>query len=63
MYLPTPHFRTPPEPETPAIVRVVSRDDVLWNRPVFKAPALVVSVPTPEQLFAGVAPIAAPFVR
>jgi hypothetical protein len=27
------------------LVRVVSREDVLWNRPVFKAPPLVVRAP------------------
>jgi hypothetical protein len=27
------------------MVRVVSREDVLWDRPVFKAPPLVVRAP------------------
>lgn len=29
----------------PAIVRVVSLEDVLWNKPVFRAPPLVVTPP------------------
>ena len=28
------------------MVRVVSREDVQWNRPVFKAPPLAVQMPT-----------------
>lgn len=31
--------------DTPAIVRFVAREDVLWNRPVFKAPPLNVVPP------------------
>ncbi|PTY01070.1 hypothetical protein [Opitutus sp. ER46] len=30
-------------PEPPAMVRVASQSDVTWNRPVFKAPPLVLS--------------------
>jgi hypothetical protein len=52
MNLPNAHFRPPPEREVPAIVRVIPREDVTWNRPVFKAPPLIVSVPSPDQLFA-----------
>lgn len=40
MHLPLP---TPPQqnvPEPPAMIRSVTREDVLWNRPVFKAPPL-----------------------
>jgi hypothetical protein len=31
--------------ETPAIVRVLAREDLTWNRPVFKAPPLTVVPP------------------
>ena len=51
MNLPNAHFRPPPEREIPAIVRVITREDVQWNRPVFKAPPLIVSVPSAEELF------------
>src|SRR5689334_5026446 len=40
MYLPIP---TPPQqnaPEPPAMVSSVTREDVMWDRPVFKAPPL-----------------------
>lgn len=43
MYLPFSTHHTPSEP--PAVVRVVTREDVLWNRPVFKAPPLNVRPP------------------
>jgi hypothetical protein len=42
MHLPPPFVRPQVATEPPALVRVVSRPDVLWNRPVFKAPPLVV---------------------
>jgi hypothetical protein len=45
MYLPPPFIRPQVATEPPALVRVVSREDVLWNRPVFKAPPLVVRPP------------------
>lgn len=46
MYLPPPFIRPSDTAEPPAIVHVVSRtEDVLWNRPVFKAPPLVVRLP------------------
>lgn len=32
-------------PEPPAMVQTVSRSDVTWNRPVFKAPSLDVVPP------------------
>jgi hypothetical protein len=38
MHLPLPPL--PPTPEPAAISRTVVREDVLWNRPVFKAPPL-----------------------
>ena len=46
MILPPPPLRPVTERETPpAIIRKVTREDVLWNRPVFKAPPLVVRLP------------------
>ena len=51
MILPPPQFRPSVERETPpAIVRKVTREDVLWNRPVFKAPPLVVKLPPAQTL-------------
>jgi hypothetical protein len=35
--------QSPPEP--PAIVRSIGKRDVLWNRPIFKAPPLRVDAP------------------
>ncbi len=47
-----PFFRSQPEPQIPAIVRVVTGRDVQWNRPVFKAPPLRVKpAPTDVQEF------------
>jgi hypothetical protein len=43
MAFPVPHFQpqpAAPAPEPPAMVRNATREDVLWNRPVFKAPPL-----------------------
>lgn len=43
MPFPVPHFHpnpNPPAPEPPAMVRTATRADVLWDRPVFKAPPL-----------------------
>lgn len=59
MNLPPTHFRPPPEREIPAIVRVIPREDVVWNRPTFKAPPLVVSVPSVKELFASAPAIGA----
>lgn len=40
------HFPVPDSPqrtpEPPALVQMVTRADVMWNRPVFKAPPLVI---------------------
>lgn len=44
MPLPVPIDHQAP-PSTPAIVRNLSREDVVWNRPVFKAPPLNVVPP------------------
>jgi hypothetical protein len=52
MNLPNPEFQAPPAREIPAIVRVIRREDVVWNRPTFKAPPLVVVVPSAAELFA-----------
>lgn len=35
-----PDFHPKPEAEPLAMVRTATREDVLWNRPVFKAPPL-----------------------
>ncbi|HVU33062.1 MAG TPA: hypothetical protein VHE61_06485 [Opitutaceae bacterium] len=45
MHFTIPNFRPHRTPEPPAMVRVVGRSDVLWNRPVFKAPPLDVPAP------------------
>lgn len=45
MHFPIPFNRPPAAAEPPAFVRVISRSDVQWNRPVFKAPPL--AEPTP----------------
>jgi hypothetical protein len=41
MHFPVTDFRPQRTPEPPAMVRVMTRSDVMWNRPVFKAPPLV----------------------
>lgn len=43
MPFPVPQFRPPPIAEPVPLVRVVAREDVQWNRPMFKAPPLEVS--------------------
>ena len=40
MHLSIPNPHPKPEPEPPAMVRTAMREDVMWNRPVFKAPPL-----------------------
>lgn len=40
MPFPIPSFNPPPLPEPQATVRAVAREDVQWNRPIFKAPPL-----------------------
>jgi hypothetical protein len=48
MSLPLPQFRPPALPEPTPIVRVVAREDVMWDRPIFRAPLLeVLPVPLP----------------
>ena len=45
MHLPPPFVRPQAATEPPALVRVVSREDVMWNRPIFRAPPLKVQPP------------------
>jgi len=54
MHLPPPFVYPQSATEPPALVRAVSREEqAQWNRPVFKAPPLVVKPPVD---------VAAPFV-
>lgn len=45
MHLPAIDYQVKRTPEPPAMVRVVPRPDVTWNRWVFKAPPLVINPP------------------
>ncbi len=45
MPFPVPNLQPTPVYVPPAIVRAAAREDIVWNRPVFKAPPLVVLVP------------------
>ncbi len=45
MFMPVPQPRPSHAPEPPALVHVIARSDLMWNRPLFKAPPLVVRVP------------------
>jgi len=45
MHLPPPFVVPQAATEPPALVRVMSREDVMWNRRVFKAPPLRVRPP------------------
>jgi hypothetical protein len=40
MHFPVPDLQQNPAPVPPAMVRTVAREDVQWNRPIFKAPPL-----------------------
>lgn len=40
MHLPVPHISPHLDSENSAMMRSIVREDVLWNRPVFKAPPL-----------------------
>jgi hypothetical protein len=42
MHFPLPNLHPKPAPEPPAMVHTAFRQDVLWDRPVFKAPPLKV---------------------
>lgn len=48
MYLPPPFDRPEPATEPPALVRVLTREEIHWNRPLFKAPPLNVKPPTAD---------------
>ena len=52
MHLPNCDFRPEHTAAPPAIVSEVSRGDVTWNRPVFKAPPLEIALPRvdPKQM-------------
>lgn len=45
MLLPPPFIRPQSATEPPALVRVVAREDAMWNRWIFKAPPLRVQPP------------------
>ena len=45
MHFPISDYIPERTPQPPALVHVVSRSDVTWNRPVFKAPPLKVTPP------------------
>lgn len=46
MAIPINYQQPPHVAEKPPIVQFVTREDVLWNRPIFRAPPLRVSPPT-----------------
>lgn len=53
MIFPAPEFQPKPAAEPPAMVRIATREDVIWNRPVFKAPPLTLHPqPFDAKLFA-----------
>ena len=54
MHLPPPVIRPQPAHEPPALVRVVSREDVMWDRPIFRAPPLRVKPPAVDLTMFGV---------
>ena len=39
-FFPLPLLNSPTPADPPAMVRAIEREDVLWDRPVFKAPPL-----------------------
>ncbi len=43
MHFPVPHFRSPPVPEPPAQITLVTPSDVQWSRPIFKAPPITLN--------------------
>lgn len=45
MHLPPPFVRPQTAAEPPALVRVLTREEIHWNRPLFKAPPLEVQPP------------------
>ena len=48
MPFPTPFHESQPADAPVAIVRVLAREDMLWDRPVFKAPPLQVVPPVAD---------------
>jgi len=42
MLLPLPYLPPDPLPESPALIRVVTRSEISWNRPAFPPPRLEV---------------------
>jgi len=48
MPFPTPIHESQPATAPVAIVRVLEREDMLWDRPVFKAPPLQVVPPVAD---------------
>ena len=46
MHLPPPFVRPETDTEPPALVRVLTREEIHWNRPLFKAPPLEIKPPT-----------------
>lgn len=48
MPFPAPYHETPPAQAPAAIVRVLNREDIQWNRPLFKAPPLNVVPPVAD---------------
>lgn len=45
MHLPPPISFHPADAQPPAMVRVIERAEIHWNRPVFKAPPLDIAPP------------------
>jgi hypothetical protein len=50
MHLPPPFVRPQTTTEPPALVRVLTREEIHWNRPLFKAPPLQVEPPLADVL-------------
>lgn len=48
MPFPVPYHDTQPEQAPAAIVRVLNREDIQWNRPLFRAPPLNVAPPVKD---------------
>lgn len=48
MPFPVPYHHTQPIEAPSAIVRVLNRDDIQWNRPLFRAPPINVVPPVDD---------------
>lgn len=58
MPIPLPNFRLQLPAEKPAIVQMVTREDMIWNRPIFRAPPLRINAPAVDAAeFPLVAPV------